>query len=687
MNNKPKKREIIKNIAIVFLVIMLILTFFSNTIMNRTLPEVNTQMVTSGPVSTQVRGDGVVEAEDPYNLVCDETRKVKSVVKHVGDHVEIDDVIFKLEGESSEELTTAKNDLESAKSDYDLAIIESGLSQAEVASVEAGVTVNSGTILTTLEAKDNEILSENNKLEEKKKKLVDIQYQMSLIDTTSTPSTDYTSEENAVANAKTALEKAEKDLESAINILEEYNNAKQIVDTKNAALANYNSAKDAYYGYTKEDGSHQDGAKEAFDKAETDYDLKKSDYQSKYSDYQNKETDYNTKRDAYLAAQAAGASDVADKESAMKLAETAMNAAKTASDTALAAKDSSEKKYNECKSEKDNALSALNTAESALKEAEQLSAVAPSQEELDKAAADKKAKEDAVNAKKNELAKAEEALNNKKNSSSSSSSKNEENLKGLKKQEHDISVEISDLENKIKKLEDERTNYLSEEKTKISLESKYKDILKKEKDVKDLEAKALGGEIKSPVAGEITSLTYTAGEKIEAGSTVCVIQIDGKGYKLSFPVSAKQAKAVKVGDEVTVVNNWYYGDLNANLVAIQPDKNNTRDGKILVFSLSGESVQPGQNLTLSVGEKSSNYDLVVPLSAIREDTNGKFVLILDTKNTPFGSRYVAKKVDVKVLAEDDKVAAVDGELMGWEYVITNASKHIENKDQVKLADK
>ena len=353
----------------------------------------------------------------------------------------------------------------------------------------------------------------------------------------------------------------------------------------------------------------------------------------------------------------------------------------------MAQKDTAEKKYNECKTAKDNALSALNTAETALKEAEQLSAVAPTQEDLDNAAANKKAKEDAVAAKKNELAKAEEALNNKKNSNSSSNNKNEENLKGLKKQEHEISVEITDLKSKITKLETERDNYLSEEKTKIALESKYKEILKKEKTIKDLEAKALGGEIKSPVAGEITSLAFTAGEKIEAGSTVAVIQIDGKGYKLSFPVSAKQAKAVKVGDEVSIVNNWYYGDLNANLVAIQPDKNNTRDGKVLVFSLSGESVQPGQNLTLSVGEKSSNYDLVVPLSALREDNNGKFVLVLDTKSTPFGSRYVAKKVEVKVLAEDDKVAAVDGELMGWEYVITNASKHIENKDQVKLADK
>ena len=53
---------------------------------------------------------------------------------------------------------------------------------------------------------------------------------------------------------------------------------------------------------------------------------------------------------------------------------------------------------------------------------------------------------------------------------------------------------------------------------------------------------------------------------------------------------------------------------------------------------------------------------------------------------PFGSRYIAKRVDVTVLAQDDKVTAIDAELFGYEYVITNSSKYIENKDQVKLAD-
>ena len=361
-------------------------------------------------------------------------------------------------------------------------------------------------------------------------------------------------------------------------------------------------------------------------------------------------------------------------------AENDMNAAKDAMDQALAAKDNSEKNYNTCKTDKEDAESALNTAKTALDEANALSVNVPTDEQIANAQAD-------VNAKQAALNQANTNLNNKKNSANSSSSQNSQNLQNLKKQEYELSVNITDLKSQIEKLDSARADYLSTEKTKMSLETKYQDILKKEKQIKDLEAKALGGEVTSPVSGEIVSLSYAGGEKIEAGSTAAVIQIDGKGYKLSFPVSAKQAKAVKVGDEVSVENSWYYGDINVNLVAIQPDKTNSRDGKILVFSLSGDSVFPGQNLTLSVGEKSSNYDLIVPNAALHEDNGGNFILIVDSKSTPFGSRYIAKKVDVTILAQDDKVTAIDADLFGWEYVITNSSKIIENKDQVKLADK
>lgn len=675
-----KKREVIKNIAIVFLVIMLILTFFSNTIMNRTLPEVSTQSVTSGPVTTQVRGEGTVEAEDPYNLVIDETRRVKSVPVRVGDHVDEGQVIYYLAGETSEELTTAKNELEGLKSEYELTILESGLTQAEVASVEAGVKNNTGTILSTLEAKDNEINSLKAQLEEKEKKHSELEHQISISEPSNSNSVDYSAEEKAVENAQTALDSAK----SVLNSLNDAKNqAVQITQAKTDALNNYNTAKDNFYGTDS-----KKGVKTLFDEAEADYETKKADYANKYNDHQSKVTDYNNAKTAYQNADNDCINNPGDAslekirddaKVAMNNAETAMNTAKDAMDNALKAKDDAENNYNTCKKNKEDAQAALDTAKNAMDEANALSASAPTDEQIANAQAD-------VNAKQAALNQANTNLANKKNSASSSQNQSNQNYQNLKKQEYDMSVSITDLKSKIEKLEADRANYLATEKTKMSLESKYQEILKKEKDIKDLEAKALGGEIKSPVTGEITSLAYSGGEKIEAGSTAAVIQIDGKGYKLSFPVNAKQAKAVKVGDPVSVENSWYYGDLNANLVAIQPDKNNSRDGKILVFSLSGESVSAGQSLTLSVGEKSSNYDLIVPNAAIHEDNSGKFILIVDSKSTPFGSRYIAKRVDVTVLAEDDKVTAIDAELFGYEYVITNSSKYIENKDQVKLAD-
>ena len=84
-----RKREIIKNIAIIFLSIMLVLTFFSNTIMNFSLPQVSTELVSSGTIKTQVRGQGVVETVDPYNLTVKETRTIKAVHVKEGDEVKL----------------------------------------------------------------------------------------------------------------------------------------------------------------------------------------------------------------------------------------------------------------------------------------------------------------------------------------------------------------------------------------------------------------------------------------------------------------------------------------------------------------------------------------------------------------------------------------------------------------------
>ena len=89
MNEKDgkKRREWVKNAAIIFLTIMLVLTFFSNTIMNYSLPEVATQYVQSGTITAKVRGTGNVEATDPYNIKIEETRVIASVAVKQGDQI------------------------------------------------------------------------------------------------------------------------------------------------------------------------------------------------------------------------------------------------------------------------------------------------------------------------------------------------------------------------------------------------------------------------------------------------------------------------------------------------------------------------------------------------------------------------------------------------------------------------
>ena len=103
--------------------------------------------------------------------------------------------------------------------------------------------------------------------------------------------------------------------------------------------------------------------------------------------------------------------------------------------------------------------------------------------------------------------------------------------------------------------------------------------------------------------------------------------------------------------------NFWGGDAVATLDQITNSQSS--GNRTLVFTLTGD-IQAGQNVTLSIGQKSANYDALIPLSGLREDSNGKFVYVLQSKNSPLGSRYIATRVTVQELARDDKSAAVSG---------------------------
>ena len=118
-----KKRAWVKNAVIVFLSVMLVLTFFSNTIMNRSLPEVATAYVESGSINAKIRGSGTVSAGESYDVVMNQTRQVSSVLVQVGDSVMPGDVLFTLAETESAELKQAQDALEDMKLAYQKSLL------------------------------------------------------------------------------------------------------------------------------------------------------------------------------------------------------------------------------------------------------------------------------------------------------------------------------------------------------------------------------------------------------------------------------------------------------------------------------------------------------------------------------------------------------------------------------------
>lgn len=248
-----------------------------------------------------------------------------------------------------------------------------------------------------------------------------------------------------------------------------------------------------------------------------------------------------------------------------------------------------------------------------------------------------------------------------------------------------LSRELETAKSDLEKATKEHEDYIAEINTVNDIKSQNEAIVKAREELEKLRNNALGNEVTAPVDGTIEAISVKAGDTTLPEVVLATIHDGNNGYSLSFSVTNEQAKKVKVGDVATISNSWYYGDVTVTLKSIKNDPSMPAKQKILTCGISGE-VTVGDTMTVSLGEKSGSYEYVVPNSAIREDNNGKFILIVRQKSSPLGNRYVARRINVEVLASDDSKSAVKGALEGGEYVITTSNKMINPGDLIRLAD-
>ncbi len=545
---KRGRRDWVKNAIIIFLAVLLVLTFFSNTIMNYSLPEVAAQYPQSTTLTTKIRGSGTVESAQSYNVTVQETRTVAAVNVKKGDTIAAGDTLLTLDATESQELQDARTNLATVKLDYEklkLPKNEDGAAAqaASLAQAQAAVTKAESDLATAQK------------------------YESDL---------KWYQDQEAFAKSTLATKNQNKEYYTELE-----SNLKEQIDNAGNSSADYLSAKQRLENIPDGD-EYEEEREAALAEVQRIYDEQVAPQVVSLTN-QLADAQQNVLNSTYAASQAEAAYTSAQDATAAFQASNQNATSVSAAQTAL-------------QSAKDN----LATLQATAKDTENTNAYNDSVAQLDLAAKEQ---------------------------------------------------EVKDAEAKVKALEE----------------------------------KTSAANIKSRYAGVVTEVNVAAGDTTTADTPLMVVELTEKGYTLKATVTKEQARTLKEGLQAEITNLWDSG-ITMTLTSITSDKNDPANSRVLTFAVTGDDVSVGQSLSFSVGDKNSNYDLVIPSAAIHTDADGSFVYTVQVKSSPLGNRYTVRKKTVTIVASDDNNSAVSGELSSDDFVITTATVPLKVGTQVRIAE-
>lgn len=615
---KVKNRGWVKNVAIIFLAVMLVLTFFSNTIMNASLPEAAVQYVQSGAITTQIRGTGTISAKETYEVKTSTSRKVQSVLVSRGQQVKVGDVLILLAAGEGSELKDLQTQLDDAQYSYQQKLINMGGGSSEVTraqeKLQEAIAKRDANVCTAEEVELAKLRYEA--AQDEHERLSDqLEAAGGYVEGTGADSLD--SLKTAANEAKLAMDTAKARYEYENKFIEQLamtstNNRYDKTALMDAIAATFGEKKDISVEYYFGDGASNPNL--AQEQSNLGINIAKDSYANWDSYKKLPSTDLATISNGYKA--------VSD-------AETAYNKAVEAYDKALKQAQPQNAELNQ-----------------RVKEAQRY------MEDMKAEYDEISAKKTTYDAAKDEVVSAETAL---------------ETLVKTSKLDN---LELSRMAKQIQNLKDQ--------------------IAQLSGGQKDENGNVTGGQIVSEVNGVVKDINVSAGNNTDPANAVMTIEVPDRGYTVSMSVTNEQAQKVTIGDAAEITTGYWGGsDMQGKLVGIRSDtqsQQGSAPGKQLVFDVTGSEIESGTQVSISIGQRSQNYDTIVPNSAIRSDSNGSFVLVIVAKSSPLGNRFVATRVDVTELAKDDVNTAVSGGLSAYDMVLTTATKPVEDGMLVRLPD-
>ena len=214
------------------------------------------------------------------------------------------------------------------------------------------------------------------------------------------------------------------------------------------------------------------------------------------------------------------------------------------------------------------------------------------------------------------------------------------------------------------------------------------ELLELEKEVMEKEialyksVEEAGGILKSDYQGTVTRILIEESGRVSDGALLFVA--DGtEGYKFQAQIGKEERKYVTVGDQAELSIGTDKTRVSGQILSLEEDS--TGEIYTLLVKEDESAGNLGDTGTVIISKQEGERSICVPLSALHQRQEVKYVLVYEERQTILGSELVAVERIVDVTDSNERFASIaSGFLSESEPVIVSATKPVEEGDTIRL---
>jgi HlyD family secretion protein len=220
--------------------------------------------------------------------------------------------------------------------------------------------------------------------------------------------------------------------------------------------------------------------------------------------------------------------------------------------------------------------------------------------------------------------------------------------------------------------------------TDLDIKTEQNKIATLEKQLKD------NSVIEAKIAGRIQTVGVKVGDQAGTTQPVMTMLNTAKGLEFTVDVSNDNADLMAEGSQLDIHLDGTTTSINGTLR--EKENSTAQPGEMMTIYYDADTqgvldnnVQPNQKGDIRYTSSTDSYNMTLINGAVREDSTGYFVLVVQQSTTPLGKSLVLKRVDVTVDDSDSYRSAVSGSLSQRDQVVSNSDKSVADGDVVRLA--